>query len=448
MQWFENPLFSERVEFLESSQYWPAERHAVYQLRSLRRLVHHVAAHVPFYRDFMAASGIRPEDILSIEDIKRFPIIDKKVIQAQPEAFLADGSDRATLLHRTTGGSTGTPLTVWFDGDLLARDKANTEHYMRAIGLDIFTWKSIRLYGDKIDPEITDTGRYWKLVDGRRLVMSCYHITHETAPAYVAELNRFRPRYIHTRPSSILPLAKYILQDGLALDPIRTIVSDGEYLTDGQRAVIERAFQGRLYNIYGHTEACVVGHPCHHSDGLHLMPQVGVTELLDEQGRDVTEPGGRGELVVTGFNNPVMPLIRYRTGDVAYLGEGGCRCGRHYQMLKGIEGRLQDYVIDAAGNPTPLAPAVFNYNDMDWKGIKEFKVIQDTPGELTILIVLEAELAADPAGSKAVLEQRIGAILAGFRISITLVDDIPKTKIGKHRYLDQRLDVKELVSFR
>jgi phenylacetate-CoA ligase len=448
MNWFEHPIFMERVAFLDQSQYWPRARHCDYQLFALRRLAAHVAAEVPFYREAMNVAGLGPDSIQTLADLRRFPIIDKKTIQNDSESFLAAGADRSRLLSRTTGGSTGTPLTIWFDGDFHARDKANTEHYMRVLGLDIFTWRSVRLYGDRIDPEILAADRYWYVAEGRKLVMSCYHIRRETAPAYVAEMNAFKPRYVHTRPSSILPLAKYVLEDELKLDPIRTIICDGEYLAEGQRRLIERAFQARVFNVFGHTEGCIAGHPCPHSDALHFMPQVGIVELLDEQGNEVSEAGGRGELVATGFNNPVMPLIRYRTGDIGYLGEQECRCGRQYKVLKGVEGRIQDYVIDSAGNPTPLAPAVFNYNDMDWRGVRQFKVIQEREGELTILIVPEALLAADPAGATAALERRIGAILAGFRIRVQMVDDIPRSPVGKHRYLDQRLDVKDKVSFR
>lgn len=447
MNWFEHPVFIERVAFLDQSQYWSGERHADYQLFALRHLTAQ-AMNVPFYRRMMDKEHLGPESIRSLVDLRRFPIIDKKTVQGNMALFLAEGADRNLLLNRTTGGSTGTPLTIWFDGDFHPRNKAITEHYMRVFGLDIFSWRSVRLYGDRIAPEILAEGRYWYVVENRKLVMSCYHIRRESAAAYVAELNMFRPRYIHTRPSSILPLAKYVLEDGLRVNPIRTIVCDGEYLTDGQRRIIEQAFQARLFNVFGHTEACAAGHPCPHSDALHFIPEVGILELLDERGNEVTEPGGRGELVVTGFDNPIMPLIRYRTGDIGYLGEQECRCGRHYKILASIEGRIQDYVIDSAGNPTPLAPAVFNYNDMDWSGIREFKVIQERAGELTIQIAPEAAWAADADSAKAILASRIGGILAGFRIVVEIVDDIPRSAIGKHRYLDQRLDVKDKVSFR
>ncbi len=75
------------------------------------------------------------------------------------------------------------------------------------------------------------------------------------------------------------------------------------------------------------------------------MPQIGIVEVLAPDGSPLTEPGRKGELVVTGFNNPAFPLIRYRTGDVVVRGEPGCSCGRSYTMISEIEGRIQDMLL-------------------------------------------------------------------------------------------------------
>jgi phenylacetate-CoA ligase len=444
----ESQVFTERVAFLLESQYWSREKLESLQLSKLRHLARHVQAHVPFYRDVMASENFTWEDMRSLSDVRRFPRIDKRLIQDNHDAFIADHADRSKLIARTTGGSTGTPLTVYADEDFVARDKANTEYYMRALGLDIFHYRSVRLYGDKIDDALADKGVYWYETEGRKLVMSCYHISSDTAPAYVDKINEFAPAYIHTRPSSILPLANYIMRGDLELKaPVRLIVCDGECLTDGQRRTIECAFQARLANIFGHTEGCAVGHPCAHSEHLHFMPQVGLVEIVDRYGDALATPGDRGEMVVSGFNNLVFPLIRYRTGDIGVLGEPSCPCGRTYPILSNIEGRIQDYVVDREGNVVPLAPAVFNYNDMDWKGIREFKVRQERPGELVIDILPERNGLAQTDASRHSIEDRIGAILGkAFTVRATFVDAIPKTRLGKHRYLNQKLDLSEFFS--
>ena len=116
------------------------------------------------------------------------------------------------------------------------------------------------------------------------------------------------------------------------------------------------------------------------------MPQNGFIELLGNKKQKINKIGSKGNIIATGFNNKIMPLIRYKTGDIGIKGPNKCKCRRNYKILKEIEGRVQDYVIDKNGNPVPLAPAIFNYNDMDWKNIEEFKILQSKKGKLKVLL--------------------------------------------------------------
>ena len=439
----ESPVFTEQVAFLKDTQYWERGDILDLQLKKLQRLVRYAGERIPFYHELLNSGVLRDEGISAIEDVRKFPLLSKKFLQDNYDSFLPFGHDKSALEVRTTGGSTGTPLKVYADMDFYARDKANTEHYMEVFGLDIFNYRSIRLYGDKIDSDLLERGIYWYVVEDRKLVMSCYHISKETTKTYVDKINEFKPRYIHTRPSSILPLANYIHSEKYPLkNQIEYIFCDGEYITDGQRDRVENVFGGRLVNIYGHTEGCAVGHPCVFSNELHFMPQVGIVELLDKGGNEVVKEGESGEMVVTGFNNLIFPLIRYRTGDIGILGNQKCKCGRNYKILRSVEGRIQDYVIDGGDNLIPLAPAVFNYNDMDWGGIREFKVIQERKGVLLFKILPEEEVKSNPGSFESSFKRRMEEILGSkFDIQVEFVSELNKTRIGKYRYLEQRLDL-------
>jgi len=443
MKPLESSIFHETVDFLVNTQYWPKEKLYDLQVKKLQSLVKYVSENTPFYRKFLNKEGLRWEDFKKVEDVKKFPLLTKKFLQDNYDEFLPLGVDKSRLSYRTTGGSTGTPLTVYGDLDFFAKYKANTEYYMRVFGLDIFNYRSIRLYGDKIDEELLKKGVYWHTVENRKLIMSCYHITKRTAKKYVDKINEFKPVYMHTKPSSVLPLANYILNEKLAINaPVKYIFCDGEYITSGQRLKIQAAFKARVINIYGHTEGCAAAHPCELSDNLHFIPQAGIVELLDADGNEVKHEGAKGELVVTGFSNFIFPLIRYKTQDIGILGGQNCACGRNYKILSSIEGRVQDYVIDREDNLVPLAPAVFNYDDMDWKGVKEFKVLQKEKGELIFKILLESKLEARLDEIEQVFKKKISAIFGfTFDIIIEFVDELPKSKIGKYRYLEQKLEL-------
>ncbi|BBD09327.1 phenylacetate--CoA ligase family protein [Desulfovibrio ferrophilus] len=439
------PLFTERVEFLKSSQWWNKEQLDQFQLKQLQHQLWFVSSHVPHYRELFRSLGFSWQDADSLSVLKQLPLLTKQEMQENPKRFIPDYMKADRLYHRSTGGSTGMPLTIFMDLDHLSRDKANTQYYMSTMDLDIFHFRSIRLYGDRVPEEQLSKGHFWHQANDRMLTMSCYHFSKETSPLFVDKINAYSPDYIHTRPSAILPLASYILELGLTVSAkLVSIFADGEYLTLGQRKVIESAFKTRLYNVYGHTEGCVFGHACKDSDNLHFPPQVGILELIDDEGHTVSREGGRGEMVTTGFNNKMFPMVRYRTGDIGVLTNKQCTCGRHYPMLKAVEGRFQDYVVDKHERLVPLAPAVFNYNDFDWRGIAEFQVHQTRAGHL----VFKVHRDQDCAESVEAMTQRLKTDLfpifgKTFEMDVTYVDGISRSAIGKLRYLEQNLDIQK-----
>lgn len=438
-----NDTFRERVRFLHESEFWPAEKLASYQLDELKKTLRYAYENIPYYENLFKARGLTPEDFKSLEDLAKLPLLTKAMIQSQYDDFIPKGINKASLMTRSTGGSTGTPLTVYMDEVHLARDKANTEYYMNIADLNIFDFNSVRLYGDRLPEEVLKKGEYWILQENRKLVMSCYHINKQTAAAYVNKLNEIQPYYIHSRPSAIYPLAKSMKDLGLKLNfTLKAIFLDGEVLTDGQRELLEKVLGARVFLIYGHTEGCVFGASCKQSRLIHFAPQVGVLELLGVDGNSVTDDGGKGEMVVTGFNNQMFPLIRYQTLDVGVYSAKKCACGRHYTMLERIEGRVQDYAVNKRCEPVPIAPAIFNYNDMDWKGIKEFRVRQEEAGKLVFVVVREPDTSETEDHMKKRLLAAFQSIFAGmFDIELEYARELPRTKIGKFRYLDQKLDM-------
>ena len=435
--------FNDRVRFLEISQFWKKSQIYEYQLKKLKFLFSHVSNKIPFYIDYFKKNKVQESDFKTLKDVKIFPLIDKKMIQKDMDQFIMKGVKKNTLVHRTTGGSTGTPLTVWSNFDSQIKDGANTQHYMKVFDLDIFKYKSVRLYGDKINSKLIKKNIFWTIKNKRILNMSSYHINRKTLSSYLRVIKKHKPKYIHTRASAIFTFAKFLLEEKIKINlNIKYIFVDGEYLTLGQRKIIESVFSARLINIYGHTEGALVGHPCKFSNFLHFMPQNGILELLNKNGNEVNKIGEKGKIVSTGFNNLVFPLVRYQTGDIGINGPKNCKCERNYKILSEVEGRFQDYVVDKNDNLVPLAPAIFNYSDMDWKGIDEFKIIQKNKGKLKILIQINKKLRPQSQTTLAYAKKKIGEILgSNFIIDTSFIDKLKKTSVGKYRYLDQKLKI-------
>jgi phenylacetate-CoA ligase len=438
----ESREFKKRLAFLRQSERWSVARLRAYQLKELKRVVAFAYKNIPYYRELFDVQGLKPADIKTLEDIRKIPVLTRETIKRKYEKLLPRGIDLKKILYRTTGGSTGDPLVVFSDMNFVSRDRANTLYYLGVAGYDPYHYRSVRLYGDRIPDALRKKGTYWYAGhSGRQLVMSCYDITKDTVKEYVEQIDTFTPAYIHTRPSAIYTLARHMRDQKLRLKKkVGAIFCDGEILYDEQRSLIEKVFGARVYNVYGHTEGAMVGISCPRSRLMHFLPQVGILELLDSRGRPVVREGDRGEMVATGFNNSLFPLIRYKTQDMGIATKKRCPCRRGYQMLKRVEGRAQDYVRNRKGELVPLAPAIFNYNDMDWTGIAQFKISQERPGKLLVRAVLHH------GTGKSTIKRRIlgrfGKIFGSqFDVSVTFVRSIELSAIGKHRYLDQKMVV-------
>jgi phenylacetate-CoA ligase len=428
-----------RVAFLRESEWWPAAAHRAHQLERLRDLLAHAGAHVPYYRRLFGELGLAPDDVRTLDDLRRLPCLTKEAVKRQHADFVAGDADPATLTYLTTGGSTGDPLKVVMDRTFQGLNHANTVYYMGIFGFEPGGSPSVRLHGNTIPAALVERGEYW-VEEGRRLTMSGYHIAAGTCRAYVDRINAHRPRYVHAFASAIALLCEYADRQGLALtDTIECVFCDSETLYPWQRRLVERVLRCPVHDIYGHTEGAVLAMSCPRSPLLHVAPQVGVLELLAPDGAPVTGDGQSGEIVVTGFNNRVFPLVRYRTGDIGTLATAPCPCGRQYPLLRRVEGRIQDHVVGRAGAPVLIAPALFDYR-FDWSGVDRFQVHQDTPGVLTFRVVAAAGAAESPGALAARIATGFDRILGGeFEIRVQFVDAIARTGRGKYRYVDQRL---------
>ena len=159
-------------------------------------------------------------------------------------------------------------------------------------------------------------------------------------------------------PSALHTVAEYALQSGDSLPPARGVFTSAERLTEHVRHALETAWQCRVFDRYGAVEGCASASQCEFGR-YHVSPEVGIIEILDAEGRDAA-PGVEGEVVCTGLQNLLQPLIRYRLGDVArWSRQQDCPCGRMMPILEGIDGRLEDSCYTADGRRIVRFDTVF-----------------------------------------------------------------------------------------
>jgi phenylacetate-CoA ligase len=231
--------------------------------------------------------------------------------------------------------------------------------------------------------------------------------------------------------------AKYFERGLQAPVNVAGIIAESEILYPDQRELVEKTFGVRCFSCYGHSEKVVLAAECERTTDYHVYPTYGYFELLDPQGRPVTTPGQRGEIVGTGFINSVMPFIRYRTGDHAAFVAHRCdACGREHPIIRDIRGhRVQEVLIASNGSEIPWTALVMHDDTFDH--VRQFQFRQDTPGR-AVLRVIPADGFGD-ADPRRILANLARKLDGRVELSVEVTDSIAVTARGKAVYVDQRI---------
>ncbi|HXL73460.1 MAG TPA: hypothetical protein VN963_07550, partial [bacterium] len=235
-------------------------------------------------------------------------------------------------------------------------------------------------------------------------------------------------RWIHGYPSSIALLADFARELEIQ-EPMKWVTLASENLFPFQIQAIERAFGVKPIQHYGLAEGVANISECPKGK-LHVDEDYSDVEFLP------TQYGKHIRLIVgTNFTNPVFPLVRYDTEDLATLQEGdSCDCGRPGRIVHSLDGRLSEFVVTKSGKFIGLMDPLFKTSF----NIRKAQVRQDRPGFITILVVKGASYG--PGDEKKLIAQTEEVLGDEMDYEITYVEDIPTTGTGKHRLVVSSLD--------
>ena len=255
----------------------------------------------------------------------------------------------------------------------------------------------------------------------------------------IDKLIQIKPKFLHVYPSALTIIASHLKERNvnLSINSLRGILSGSENTFPWQIKLFKDVFGCKVCRWYGLGELSALGCSCEVSDYYHMFPQYSYVELLDDEGKIVEREGRVGMIVGTTFDNPAMPLIRYKTQDYAERGPTSCSCGRDYLLISEIIGRSQEYVVTRDRSKIPLAPIIFGIHDAVWAEIRQVQFVQKEPGKLILKIAPGNNFNKNSLNfiRKAFLER----LHPNFTFRIQIVDGIPRTSSGKHKYIDQGL---------
>jgi len=430
--------FWSTYNLLKDSQYWTKKRIENYQMIELNKLLNYAYENVPYYNRIFKEIGLKPDDIQNFEDFKKIPFLTKEIIRKNTKDLISKKYPVEKLKFVTTGGSTGTPMGFYADEKVyFEREWAFMVNQWNRVGYR-FGSKSVVLRGNIIKKGKANI--YWDYDPVfKNLFFSTYHMNEETLPKYIQIIRDFKPEFIWNYPSAATILAKFMKINNIRpFESVKALLCGSENLYPLQRELFEEVFNCRVYSWYGHTEQAVLAGECEDNNYYHIFPEYGFVELIN-RGRVIHNDNEFGEIVATGFNNYAFPFIRYRTLDIAKYKNYNCSCGRNYRLFEKVEGRAQDLVVTRDGRLITLTALIFGQHFNSFSRLKEMQIIQEKKGELLIKIVKAPEFSDN---DKDEIATRIyNAVGSGLKINFKFVDNIPRTKSGKMRFLIQRLSI-------
>ena len=375
---------------------------------------------VPYYRS------------LGIEntDIKEFPLLNRAEIFQAPEKFVSDKYEIKNLMTLYTGGSTGAPLKVYLTKDIRRKSYAFWNRFYKGIGFSIGE-KKATFVGRKVQEPDDNRPPFWRynLID-RQVVFSSFHLTLENIPLYIDKLNSFKPKLIEGYPLSILRLAEYILEHKTELSFVPAGIStSSENFSAEQRKKMEDAFGCKVFDQYGSAESVVFASECEYGQ-KHIAVEYGLVEVLKENGEIVNE--GEGELVVTSLLNDVMPLIRYRIGDLGKVVIKECACKRETPILEELYGKVGSVIVVEGKKVSTAAIAIaFEYLEH----VTKSQIIQNEENKVIVKLVTTPGFSNEEQDFmlwelKKMLSQKL-------EICVEIVEDIPPAKNGKYQMVVQ-----------
>lgn len=428
--------FRETTKLILSADQWTKTEIDVYHLKKLKQQVNIAYDKCPAYRKLYDEANIDVSAFNTLSDFKKLPLIDKAFINNNTEDLLLVDKNNSDVDYVTTGGTSGVPLAFYINASRSQVEYAYLVDGWRKAGFKLGDMKAVL------------RGRVMSLKEGvhqsydpmfKEHYYSNFHMSDKDMGNYISHIKTLKDCFFHVYPSSIYQLARFAKKKNITFNNIKGILAESENVYPEQRIFVESVFNCRYYSSYGHSEKLVAAGECEHTSNYHVWPTYGYLELLDKNGRLITEKGQVGEIVGTGFINTVMPFIRYKTGDFAeYVGDYCEGCQRHHLIIKNIRGhRIQEHLV--AQDNSLISWTAVNMHDDTFDDVLQYQFYQDTPG--VAVIKIRASKVFSEESKQRIINNINNKLQHQIEVSVIQVDRIRLTERGKSVFVDQKINV-------
>ncbi len=411
------------------------------QLERLQKTVHH-CMNSPFYKKRFEENNLKPEDIKSLDDLRKIPFTTKQDLRdTYPFGIASVPLEKATRLH-SSSGTTGNPTVI-------LHTQKDLDEWANAVA------RCLHMVGLRPSDVFQNSSGYGMFTGGLGFQYGAERLGMLTVPAAAGNTKRqikfmtdFGTTAVHAIPSYAARI--YEVMEEMGIDPrrdtkLKTLIIGAEPHSEEQRRRIEEMLGVKAYNSFGMSEMCGPGvaFECTEQNGLHIWEDYYIVEIVDPETLEPVAEGEMGELVLTTINREAMPLLRYRTRDLTRVLPGECPCGRHHKRLDRMKGRSDDMIILKGVNifPIQIETILLQFKELSTDYLITLET-KDTNDEMTIEVELNEMFTDDYARlqslTREITRQLKDEILVTPRIKLMPKGALPKSEGKAVRVKDLR----------
>ena len=420
----------------------PRDELQTMQYRLLKTLVYRLYSFSPFYHDRMREERVHPDDIRTLEDIKKLPFMYKRDLRDNypDKIFVAEQDD--LVRYHVSSGTTGKPTVVGYTKNDLDNWTASLARGLVSCGLG---------RGDVLQVSYG----YGLFTGGLGLHYGAERIGATVLPTSVGNTERQIELMQDLHTTAIACTPSYLLHIGEVAEKLGVSIKDDTSLqvgilgaepwSDTMKHRIEDWLGIKAYDIYGTSELSgPMFCECTEQAGFHVWGDLAYIEILDPETSEPVEPGEQGEMVITMLQKEALPMIRFRIGDITSCDDSVCACGRTHPRVQRISGRVDDMLIIRGIN---VFPSQIEYTLLTIPEVgQHFMIEVDRKGALDdMLIKVEVKKEAfsdkitDLMAIRKKVEERLRNALS-VMVNVELVEpgSLPRFEGKAKRVIDRR----------
>ncbi|MBP8303937.1 MAG: phenylacetate--CoA ligase [Phycisphaerae bacterium] len=422
----------------------PLDQLRALQLERLQWSVRHAYENVPYYRQTYDQAGFHPDQLKTLDDLRRVPFLFKQAMRdAYPFGLFAVPLDQVVRVH-SSSGTTGHVTVVGYT-------RNDIEVFSEAVA------RCLVCYG-LTSKDIVQVAYGYGLFTGglglhygvEKLGATAIPISGGNTERQLMMMRDLGATALACTPSYALNIADHVATQRPDFDfrktKLRVGVFGAEPWSEQMRKEIEARMGIQAYDIYGLSEVIGPGvsGECQAKSGLHVFEDHFYVEIIDPDTQEVLPEGETGEIVYTSLTKEACPVIRYRSRDITRLYRDGCSCGRTMVKMEKVTGRSDDMLIIRGVN---VFPSQIEAVLMEIEGTEpHYQIIVDRKGamdDMEVMVEVNERIFSDEVKVLHSLSKKIGDRMKGMlgvSAKITLVEPrtIPRSEGKAKRVIDKR----------